>query len=198
MCKHTYKTRYTLIQRACNLDEEEAWQQLYDHYYGFIVYLLQNTGVPSDAIDDVSQQVLIDLTVKLKQYDPEKGQFRSWFSTLVRNRGRMALRKAMTYQKYLDKKEDLDQAASTFENNDIETLIQSEWDNYLLKTVIEIVKGKLSETSFNILLLDLQGVPSEEIAEQLGIKVKSLYVFRQRVKQTIRKEVEALRENLEF
>ncbi len=34
------KTRYTLLQRACDLHDEKAWEEFVGHYCRFIFYIL--------------------------------------------------------------------------------------------------------------------------------------------------------------
>lgn len=47
---------YTLLERAVDLDDEVAWQELIAQYRRFIPYVLRGMGVP---VDDLPQQILV-------------------------------------------------------------------------------------------------------------------------------------------
>ena len=70
--------------RACAGDSA-AWQQLvatqHRRVYG-ICYRF--TGSPTDA-DDLTQDVFLKVYRNLQGFDPEKGAFTTWLTTLTRN-----------------------------------------------------------------------------------------------------------------
>jgi RNA polymerase sigma-70 factor (ECF subfamily) len=63
------QTRYTLLQRACDLHDEVAWEEFVDHYRRFIFYILHKLGVDAGDVEDLTQQVLFSLTKDLPNYD---------------------------------------------------------------------------------------------------------------------------------
>ena len=63
------QTSYTLLQRACDLHDEVAWEEFVGHYRRFIFYILRELGVDPDDIEDLAQQILISLKRDLAGYD---------------------------------------------------------------------------------------------------------------------------------
>ena len=88
-----YNTSYTLISRAKDLDDTLAWKQLTDFYKSFIYSILIKMGVHDNDLDDLCQDTLVNLSIKLKLYDAEKGKFKSWFGALIANQVKNFYRK---------------------------------------------------------------------------------------------------------
>lgn len=79
-----WKTRNTLLNNAWD-HADDAWHEFIAFYRPFILYLLQRIQIPSNDMDDVSQDVLLTLWRKLELYAKDKGKFKSWLSRIVRN-----------------------------------------------------------------------------------------------------------------
>jgi len=198
MSEHPKDTSLTLIERAHDLNDQDAWEVLHERYMAFIKYILRQVGLGPNDVDDVSQQVFLDLTQKLKQYDREKGKFRGWLSTLVRNRGRMHLRSKITNEKYVNKEGDYQKIIAAFESDDMDTLIQNEWNKYLIDIALKVIQTKYKGKAFTVFKLDLAGVSTEQIAEETGLAIASVYTFRKRIKHTLDTELRTLRRDLEW
>ena len=198
MSTSTQSTSHTLLERACQLDDQDAWGQLYKRYLTFTYYQLRKLGLSDSAAEEVCQQVFVEISKKLRSYDREKGKFRSWFSQVILNTGRMYLRKEITHQKYVNRAHDLQQISAAFENSEVEELIQKEWDNYLLNIVIEVARRKFSGTMLQVFTLDLEGASIDAISRKTGLGRDSIYTFRNRVKKTLRQELDSIKKDLEW
>jgi len=198
MVKNARDTSMTLIERAHNLNDQEAWSILHQRYIAFIRHILHQVGLSPVDVDDVAQQIFLDLTQKLKSYDQEKGKFRGWLSTLVRNRGRMHLRSKITNSKYVNKEGEYRKIISAFESDDMDTLIQNEWNKYLIDIALKIIKEKYKGKAYEVFKLDLSGKPAEFIAKETGLTIASVYTFRKRIKNTLDSELMAIKRDLEW
>ena len=56
----THQTRHTLLQRACDVQDERAWAEFVQNYRRFILYILHQVGVAADDVEDVTQQILLE------------------------------------------------------------------------------------------------------------------------------------------
>jgi len=195
--KPEYKTSYTLIGRALNLDDQDAWRELHDYYSKLIYYLLTAMNVESDDKDDLKQTVMIRLADKIKLYDKEKGGFRTWFSTLVRNEVLTHYRKKTSVSNSVVVYDggNLDDEAQ--EQSDLDILISKEWDNYITKIVQERIRTAFRGNAIQVFDLDLQGYTTEEISKELGLSANTIYTLRKRVKRYLRDEAKSIIQSTE-
>jgi len=50
----SYTTRHTLIARALDHSNQDAWDQLFKIYENFIYFVLRKMGVAQNDVDDVA------------------------------------------------------------------------------------------------------------------------------------------------
>ncbi|VGO19335.1 RNA polymerase sigma factor [Pontiella sulfatireligans] len=191
-------TRKTLLQRASDPDDEAAWTEFVSYYEGFIRILILKMNVAPDMRDDLSQDILVKVWKKLSSYDADRAGFRSWLSGIIRN----------TVYAYFDtyarrqKKHTLyksDHEVSGLGSvEEFDTLFQREWKVYITKLAIDKVRDSFSGKAMDVFELSLDEVPAEEIARRLNMQRFSVYSLKNRVKRRLLKEVEKLREELEF
>ncbi|WP_315850003.1 sigma factor [Rhodopirellula sallentina] len=68
---HSGQARCSLLARAHDRRDEQAWEEFVGYYQRFIFYVLKQLGVAASDIEDVTQQVLLSLTRELPSYDPQ-------------------------------------------------------------------------------------------------------------------------------
>jgi len=200
MCIDHNNTSHTLLDRALKLDDHEAWETLTSRYMTFVYHALKQFNLNGAECDDICQEVFVALTTKLKQYDKEKGKFRSWFSVLIKNLVLKYFRKESVRRKYIDKEGQYMNIVEAFEDSQVEEKIQEEWRSYLWQIAQDIVKNKYRRSSnvYDVFDLTAQGIGAEEIAERLGVSISTVYTLRTRVKDTLRNEFERIQLDLEW
>ncbi len=187
-------TRKTLLLRAVNPNDEQAWNDFLDYYGRFIYYIILKMGVSSSSSDDIAQQIVLKLWKKLNTYDSTKGSFRPWLSTVIRN----AVNEF--YRKENRRKEDHyveDVNGLVASKNDLDSMIQDEWEAYLTKEALENVKQVFSGKAVDAFILSLEGIKNDEIAERLDITSSSVRVLKSRVKSCFINEMKKLIEKME-
>lgn len=196
MTEHN-QTSYTLLQRACNLHDEEAWAEFTNHYLRFIYYILNQMGVSAADIEDVAQQILIMLTRDLADYDRSKARFRTWLSAVIRNAALVYFRKKKSHLNRIRvfgeecKIEMMDQPS------DIDRRIEAEWEEYVAELAMERVRSVFQGQAMAVFELGMEGLSAAEVAEQTGLSVASVYTLRKRVKKRLYLEIRALVAELE-
>ncbi len=192
------KTRYSLLQRAHDTDNEEAWNQFVFHYRRFIAYILRQIGVRENDVDDLTQQILFSLTGNLPKYDRGRSSFRTWLGHVVRNTAKMHFRRQNSRPV-----EVYESAAGGFvvdgvlQESEVERLIEKEWKDYVAAQALERVRRTFRGKAVEVFELGLEGMDAPEIAAQTGLTVPSVYKLRTRVKRKLFLEVRALTEELE-
>jgi len=183
MCQ-TNKTRYTLLQRAMQNDEN-AWRELQNHYRNFIYYFLHKLNVRESDLDDIAQEVMITLSSKLENYDPDKGLFRTWLRTVVRNHTLMFFRKESTRNKYNERFQEENVLFNEEASDEFNQKFDLEWKNHILKVSFDKIKSSFSDDAAEIIQLELDGLSVNEIAEKLNKTTGAVYKMRTRVQRSL-------------
>ncbi|MGJ8678677.1 MAG: RNA polymerase sigma factor [Akkermansiaceae bacterium] len=193
-----YNTNHSLIRRALNNEDSEAWEELTDFYEKFIYYLLRELGVSTNNLDDVAQEVLIALMKDLRSYDLQKGKFRTWLKTVILRKALMHFRsKRADKERIYDNSEQIHDVHEVQEA-EVEKIIDEEWETYISALALERVSKSFKGNAVKVFEMALEGKTAQATAEELNITVDSVYILRKRVKRNMLLEVRALIEELEF
>ncbi|MDD7983514.1 sigma-70 family RNA polymerase sigma factor [Lentisphaera marina] len=196
-----YNTRITLLQRAMNQDDEQAWREFIDVYKNYIYVIIRKMQVAESAREDLLQQVLVKLWQKLPsfEYDKNRAKFRTWIGSVTRNTVVEHIRKQVS----MDKKHEsaANEKALSYLNSitqpEIEQMAEHEWRLYLTNLAMAKVKVFFSGKALQAFNMSIEGVDNEEIAEQLDLTIGSVYLLKSRVKKRLRDEIKHLRDELE-
>lgn len=200
MTEDNYITRQTLLMRAINRSDEQAWNEFVEVYKRFIHHIIHRMNVPYDDREDLAQDVLMRLWEKLGTYDPEKGRFRSWLSYVIRNTVLNYVSKNKTNLKKIDRltndpSQNPEMKAGN--NSEIEEMIEEEWKVHISTLAFENIKGLFSGKAINVFELSLKGLKNDEISQELDLPASSLKVLKSRVKSRYMAEVKRLINNFE-
>ena len=191
------QTSYTLLQRACDLQDEKAWEEFVEHYRRFIFYILQELGVAAGDIEDVAQQVLLSLTKDLPGYDQSRARFRTWLSTVIRNAALTHFRKQKNRQARISVFGEEQSLEAMTQPSEIDQRIEEEWAAYVADLAMGRVRQVFKGQAIEVFELGLDGRSAADIAERTGLSVSSVYTLRKRVKKRLYLEIRALVADLE-
>jgi RNA polymerase sigma factor (sigma-70 family) len=189
-------TSYTLIHRACDTRDDEAWSRLFANYGRFIRYILRELNVPDNDLADVTQQVLIGLTGSLQSYDRSKSSFRHWLGSVIRNTAFSYFRKLKS-RPTSDCTLDDDSIKGLAHPAEVEHWIEEEWATYIANQAMDRLRQVFKGQAIEAFEMGLDDRSAAEIAEATGLTVASVYTLRKRVKQRLLLEVRSLTEELE-
>ena len=85
MVNDKYITRQTLLVRARDPENGDAWEEFIKFYKPFICQILHKMNININDFDDLVQEVLLKLWKGLGKYDNDKAKFRTWLSYVTRN-----------------------------------------------------------------------------------------------------------------
>jgi RNA polymerase sigma-70 factor (ECF subfamily) len=190
-----WKTRKTLIERARDPNDSQAWDDFAAYYHSFIRMLLTKLQVPPDDLKDLSQDVLVKLwrslpTMELGRND---AKFRTWLGTVIRHTVYSHGSQTASRQR-----RDAHAVAQDRVPSDLEGFIENEWREHVIERVIERLGSCFSGKAMNVFTMTLDGKPASEIASTLDLTKDSVYVLRNRVRSRFLKEAKRLRNQLEF
>lgn len=190
-------TCYTLLHRALDVGDEEAWSHLVEHYRRFIYYILHGLNVSQSDIEDICQQVLISLMRDLPKYDATRARFRTWLSAVIRNTAISHFRKQGRHQKRVDGLRSELLIENQCQANEVDAYIEREWATYIATQAMARVRDVFQGQAIVVFELGLDGLAAAEIAEKTGLTVSTVYTLRKRVKKRLYLEILQLTEDLE-
>ena len=193
-----WNTRITLLQRAKDPDDHEAWDEFVMYYRDFIKVVLLQMNLNLNDHDDLTQEILLRIWKVLPNYNSEKAKFRTWMSHIIRNKVIDHYRKL----KRLSEKHDMiieesGKQRQLVSEPEIEKIVNEEWQVYIVKMALERVSRHFTDRALVAFKLSMDNVSTSDIAEKLGIKQNSVNKLKNRVKQRLIKEIDVIKLELE-
>ena len=195
MTDDKYLTRQTLLIRAQNQSDHEAWAEFIEVYKAFIYHILKRMNVKQADVDDLTQEILLRLWEKLDSYDASKGRFRTWMSFVIRNLVLNSIQKNNTRAQKLNQlAEDPSQPINFKENSDSELkkTIEREWKLYISNMALENIRELFSTNALEVFERSLNGQKNPQIVEELQLTESTVKVLKHRVKNRYITEVKRL------
>lgn len=199
MADERYLTRQTLLLRAKDPNNGEAWEEFVTFYKPFIFQILHKMNISYNDFDDLVQDVLLKLWKGLEKYDNEKSKFRTWLSHVTRNTV-LSYFRSRTIRPNIDNSDEIDNCTSlqSYSDSDLEKIFEEEWRAYLCNIALEKVKKLFTGNAVQAFTLSQKGKSPSEIAEELGLSKESVPVLTSRVRKRFATELKSLMSNLEF
>ena len=190
-----WNTRKTLLQRAQDQDDPDAWNEFVFYYHDFLKMILIKMNFNQSDIEDAIQEVLIKLWKALPKFSTEgSAKFRTWMSRIIRN-------SAIDYYRKNNKhdNEDIDDHnLSSIEEPEIENYIQEEWEVHIIALALNSIKPLFSENAMKVFDMAMKNKSTDEIALSLDITPNAALKLKNRVKHRMVQEINALRQKLEY
>ncbi|HZY90171.1 MAG TPA: RNA polymerase sigma factor [Gemmataceae bacterium] len=187
-------TPISLLERLRLRADAASWERLVALYTPLIRGWLGRYGLQATDVDDLTQEVMGTLLRELPRFrhDLRRGAFRRWLRTIAVNRlrtfwrgrdRRLAL--GQPDLDALDRLEDPDSALSR--------LWDEEHDRHVARRLLELIEPEFEPTTwqaFRRLVLD--GQPTRDVAQALGVSANAVRIAKSRVLARFRREVEGL------
>src|SRR3954469_24485520 len=79
-------TRWSLIARLKDWDDQEGWREFFDTYWRLIYGVAIKSGLTHAEAQDVVQETIVSVSKNMKAFkaDPAFGSFKSWLLNLTR------------------------------------------------------------------------------------------------------------------
>lgn len=194
---YDWNTKQTLIQRAQNPDDHQAWNDFVSYYESFVKMVLGKSGIPVSEEDDLVQNILLKVWKGLPNYEykKEKAKFRTWLSTIIRNTVYTHYNKMKGED---GKREKFKVMIDNVSESSIEEIIEREWYDYIANIAMEKVKEVFSGQAIEVFKMSLDEKNAKEISEKLGLTENTVYSLRSRVKRRLKQEISMIRELVEL
>lgn len=196
----TPETRYTLIRKLRNPQDEQAWAEFASIYQPVVFRIALAKGLQYADATDLTQEVLTRVARAIDKFSPQPGgRFRAWLYRITRNLVIDFLRQRsklpvvfddQTLREIVDRQPDQSQA----------TEFEHEFQKQIFWVVAQQVKGQVQPTTWTAFWeTEIQRKSIDEVVKLTGLTAGAIYVARSRVIARLRCEVQnRLAETNEF
>jgi len=191
-----WMTRKSLILRARDASDEQAWDEFVKYYERFIFHVLHRMNVSTSDFDDLVQTVLLKLRKSITSYDASKARFRTWLGVVVRNAVYDHFAETQRRRELQDQELELLQRLEG-SASEIEQRIEQEWAAYVTGLAMERIEKLFSAEAVKSFTMSHAGTSANEIAAELNLTVDSVYTLKSRVKARFIAEIKAVISELE-
>ena len=187
------RTRQTLLEKLRDRYDESSWMEFQETYGPYILRVLRAMNMNSHDSEDLQQNIMLISWKSLPEfnYQPERGSFRAWISTVTRREAVHYIKKRQKNFISVNEEESerLKEVLDTISKPEVEESITSEWQSFISEKAWENIKPRFSEKVLQVFEMLSKGNEVEEIARDLDISESSVYVYKKRVLNTLQKEI---------
>lgn len=186
-------TRPSLLLRLRDARDQQAWGQFVDLYAPLVYGYLRKQGLQDADAADLTQAVLEKVAGAAGrwQYDPQRGTFRGWLFTIVRNKLRNFLASrhglcrgtgAAETQRLLE--------AQPAPPDSSEADWERQWERRLFAWAADSVRGHFQESTWQAFWRTaVEGEQPAAVAASLGLSAAAVYLARSRVMARIKEQI---------
>jgi len=192
-------TRYSLLSRLQNWDDQDSWKDFFDTYWRLIYAVALKSGLTEAEAQDVVQETVISVAKNIQKFkrDRKLGSFKGWLRNLTRWRIADQLRKrtrvAPEEREVAEETSAAWDTARISDSAEVESVWEAEWRVNLMKVALENVKRRVKEEHYQ--MFDFYVVrqwPVAKVARTLGVSAGQVYLAKFRVGALIKSEIRRL------
>ena len=190
-----FSTRYSLLSRLHDWDDQESWKDFFEMYWRLIYSVALKAGLTEEEAQDVIQETVISVAKNIHKFKRDRalGSFKSWLRNIIRWRIADQFKKRIP----ADPADDQDSLAEIPDETSsrLDSAWDEEWQANLLEAALVRVKRAVKEEHYLIFdLYVVRKLPVTEVARTLGVSVGQIYVIKHRISALLKKEIRALEE----
>lgn len=203
LAEDSIPTRYTLLSRLENRDDQDSWKVFFDTYWRLIYSVAIKSGLTEAEAQDVVQETIISVSKDIQKFKRDRalGSFKGWLRNIIRWRIADQLRKRTRARQGDDSKTGANPPLPDIAEipdpagNAAEAAWEEEWQANLLTAAMEIIRSRVKEEHFQIFdLYVVKQWPVRKVARTLGVSVGLVYLVKFRISALLKKEVRRLEE----
>lgn len=199
-------TRYSLLSRLQNWDDQESWKDFFDTYWRLIYSSALKSGLTESEAQDVVQETVISVAKDIHKFKRDRalGSFKGWLRNVTRWRIADQLRKRTRHGRVENPESQGESRAVDVAQipepagDELESVWEADWQANLLEAAIAKVKRSVKEEHFQMFdLYVIQQWPAGKVARTLGVNVGQVYLAKHRVSALIKHEARRLEKKWE-
>lgn len=190
---HSPQTRSSLLLRLRNRQDALAWKEFVEVYAPLIYDFACTQGLQDADAADLTQDVLraVAQAIERFEYDAQRGAFRAWLFTVVRNKLRtFLLRRKRECRGSGDSGVQNLLAEQAAPSDDEAELWQREWERRRFDWAAERVRGEVQDSTWQAFWRTaVEGQSGQQTADALGMRVAAVYLAKSRVMARIKEQL---------
>jgi RNA polymerase sigma-70 factor (ECF subfamily) len=182
-----HTTSVSLLERLRQPADQGAWERFVDLYTPLLFQWARRAGLQETDAADLIQDVFQALLRKMPDFTYDRsGSFRAWLRTVLLNQWRTRLRRRTELP--------LNEADSALAEPDAqEAVTEKEYRDYLIGRALEVMRKDFQPATWQACWEHVAcGRPAAEVAAEVGISVKAVYLAKARVLRRLREELQGL------
>jgi RNA polymerase sigma factor (sigma-70 family) len=192
-------TRPSLLVRIRDAQDNAAWCQFVEIYAPLIYGFARKHGLQDADAADLTQDVLrvVAKTIPGLDYDRQRGSFRGWLFTVVRNRLRNFLTRRRPYDQGTGDTgaHELLQEQPAPED-DQATWWDQDFERQLFACAAKQVRRRVQESTWQAFWqTTVLGKSGKEVAQELKMTVAAVYLAKSRIMAQLKEQIRQLRED---
>jgi RNA polymerase sigma factor (sigma-70 family) len=189
-------TRPTLLVRIRDACDQRAWSEFVELYSPLIYGFTRKQGLQDADAVDVTQDVLriVSRSIGHLEYDPERGSFRGWLFTIVRNE----LKDWFTKQRSAAIGSGESANVTLFDSlSNSEDELSAVWnrdhEQHIFERAADRVRGEVEESTWQAFWkATVENQSGKQIAAELGLSVAAVYLAKSRVMARLKELVRVM------
>lgn len=192
------QTRASLLLRIRDSCDAQAWRQFVDLYAPLIHGFARKHGLQDADAADLTQEVLgiVAGSIRKLEYDPERGAFRGWLFTIVRNRLRNFLTRRRPYEQGSGDSGVQDRLEEQPDSADgPDAAWEDEYQRQLFACAAKYVRARVHDWTWQAFWQTaVEGRSAQQVAERLNRKVAAVYLAKSRVMAQLKDYIRQLQD----
>jgi RNA polymerase sigma factor (sigma-70 family) len=194
--RNSPSTRVNLIVRLRDPTDDRAWQEFVEIYEPLIHRLARNAGLQQADAEDLAQEVFRAVAAAISRWepDPNRGSFRGWLFRIARNLiiNLLENRKRNPGGTGDDRVEKLLEQCP-MADSELTALFEDECQQQLFQWAVKRVQRQFAPSTWQAFWRTaIENQSPDDVAEALGIRVGSVYVYRNRVLLRLKRVIQAV------
>jgi RNA polymerase sigma factor (sigma-70 family) len=172
------KTQATLLERLQDGSDALAWDEFFQRYWRLIYAYARRCNCSEHTAEEVVQDVMLKVFEQKDyfHYQPERGRFRDWLGTVVRNKVAEYRRRPSERIRAVGG----DSAVNRIEPQAVDAEPEDVWENAfeeaLLLVLLDVVRQEMSPRAYLAFeLFVIQEIPGAKVAKLTGLTRNGVY-----------------------
>lgn len=196
------RTRYSLLSRLKDLDDQKSWQDFFDTYRRLIHGVAIRSGLSEEEAQEVLQETVITVTKKIGDFrkDPDRGSFKAWLLHTTRWRIQDQFRKRKRVEALVQHPPESHSRTAYIESIpdqsslDWDAVWDREWEKNLMETALDRVRRQADPARYQAYDLHVnKGWEVSKVAEILGMTANQVYAAKYKIVELLKKEIDRLK-----
>jgi RNA polymerase sigma-70 factor (ECF subfamily) len=182
-----HTTSVSLLDRLRQPADPQAWERFVDLYTPLLFHWARRAGLQETDAADLIQDVFQVLLRRMPEFHYDRnGSFRGWLRTVLLNQWRTRLRRRRELP--------LNEAESGLAEEDGQDAVtEKEYRDYLIGRALDVMRKDFQPATWQACWEHVaRGRAAAEVAAELGITVKAVYLAKARVLRRLREELQGL------